>query len=293
MDTNDNDMKKVHSASLVVKLEGDNSVDAGTLINMLTQYMIITERANIIMGDGSYKTDVKIKALSKGSFEINFEVITSWIQNLITKENITFAAEVVGGIASVFNLYKHFKGNRVTKEEVTKQITIQNAEKIVNVYLDPTINESMRKVFETAMDDESIEGVTLIANNENTETVWAEEFGELVIPKDNIMPNERTVVVPSAQLNIIGLNFTKGGSWQFIYNGTKIRTKLSDEGLQKAIDQGASFAKGDSLRVELNITQRWNEEYNAYENKYYKIATVFEHISAPKQPQFFDDKIED
>ena len=42
MDTNDNNMKKVHSASLVVKLEGDNSVDAGTLVNMLTQYMIIT-----------------------------------------------------------------------------------------------------------------------------------------------------------------------------------------------------------------------------------------------------------
>lgn len=293
MDTNDNNMKKVHSASLVVKLEGDNSVDAGTLVNMLTQYMIITERANIIMGDGAYKTDVKIKALDKGSFEINFEVITSWIQNLITKENITFAGEVVCGIASVFSIFKHFKGERVTKEEVTKQITIQNAEKIVNIYLDPTVNESMRKTFETAMNDDAIQGMTIIANSNKTETVWADEFGELAIPKDNIMPNERTVVVPSAQLNIIGLNFTKGGSWQFIYNGTKIRTKLSDEGLQKAIDKGAAFAKGDSLRVELNITQRWNEEYNAYENKYYKIATVFEHISAPKQPQFFDDNIED
>lgn len=285
-------MKREHTASLIVKLEGDSSVDANTLINVLTHYVTITERANQIIGDGAYRTRVRVKAINKGSFEIACEVVSSWLQNLITMENIGFASTLACGVGSVFSLYKHFKGEKINDTDADKvsKYTMKNrADVIVQVYNDPVVNEALRKSFETAMADTSVRGVTIIADGNKTETISEDEFPELVIPKEDIHPHEQSVTDPSAQLSIISLSFNKGENWKFIYQGNKITTKLSDDGLQKAIDSGASFAKGDALRVELTIVQKWNEEYRAYVNDRYKVENVLEHIQSPKQHRLFAD----
>lgn len=286
-------MPQDNLASLVVELKGENTIDVNTLINMLTHYMIITERANDIMGDGTYKAEVKVKALKEGSFDISLEVITTWLQNLLTKENITYASNVVAGIASAFTLFKYFKGRDVSKEEARQVINIDNskhqhAEKIINIYNDPIVQERLIKSFETAKSDIAINGIRLIANGEPSELINESEFGELTILEKND-PKTIKSIDKSARLSIVSLSFDKGDNWKFIYKGNKITTKLSDDGLQKAIDMGASFAKGDALDVELEITQKWDEEYNAYVNHKYKVMNVIDHIKSPKQQTIFDD----
>lgn len=288
-------MIKNPTSSLIVKLEGESSIDANTLINMLTHYVIITQRTSDLMGKGAYTSNVKVKAINKGSFEIAFEIVSSWVRNLITKENAEFAATLTSGVASIFSLYKVYKGRRIGREEAKEAAAYaieNNAETIIQVYNDPVVNEAFRKSFETAMNDEAVKGVTLLTRDRKTETIGAEEFGDLVIPADDLQPTERIVEDTNAQLSIISLSFNKGENWKFIYQGNKITTKLSDDGLQKAIDQGASFAKGDALLAELSIVQKWNDEYKAYVNQRYKIENVLQHIKSPHQDTLITEKEE-
>lgn len=81
-----------------------------------------------------------------------------------------------------------------------------------------------------------------------------------------------------ATLTIVGLNFERGSRWQFMYNGFKISTVVKDDALMSKIDEGERFGKGDAIRVKLRITQRYNKDYKAYENKSFKIVEFYEHI---------------
>lgn len=288
-------MSTNNSASLIVKLEGGNTIEANTLINMLTHYVAITERANALIGEGSYKSEVKVKALQEGSFEISLEIACTWLQNLITRENISFASEVVGGIVSVMYLYRHFKGRRISRDEaqqILKTSTQSALYSAVKIYNDHAVRETFRQSIETAKSDPNVDGITLVANGVPSETIREEEFGDLVIPPSETTIGERSVTDSKAILSIISLSFNRGDNWRFIYKGNKIVTKLSDDGLQRAIDQGASFAKGDALEVELEIVQKWNREYKAYINNRYKVVNVINHIHAPTQQELFSDNIE-
>lgn len=115
------------------------------------------------------------------------------------------------------------------------------------------------------------------------------EFAELTIEPQEVLPTKRIVLDERAYLSIISLSFNKGDNWRFIYQGHKISTKLSDGGLQQAIDEGAAFAKGDALVVELELCQEWNSEYKAYVNQSYRVRRVLEHLHAPRAEELFGE----
>ena len=79
------------------------------------------------------------------------------------------------------------------------------------------------------------------------------------------------------------MSFVKGESWSFIYNSNKIGFVVKNTDLIKYTDEGARFAKGDHIRVKLEILQVYNEQYRAFENKSYKIIDFYEHIKSPEQ----------
>ncbi|MCD8138122.1 MAG: hypothetical protein LUH01_20070, partial [Parabacteroides gordonii] len=74
---------------------------------------------------------------------------------------------------------------------------------------------------------------------------------------------------------------------QFLYNGFKIGIIVKDDALMARINEGERFGKGDSIRVKMKITKLFNPNYNAYENKSYRIVEFIEHILAPKQDKLF------
>ena len=100
--------------------------------------------------------------------------------------------------------------------------------------------------------------------------------------KENI-PDEKNEIKNDALLTITKLSFEKGGQWQFLYNGFKIPMIVKDDILMKIIDDGERFGKGDCIRVDLQINQKFNPEYNSYENKSYRIVKFKEHIIFAKQ----------
>lgn len=62
---------------------------------------------------------------------------------------------------------------------------------------------------------------------------------------------------------------------------------VKDDALMKEIDNGARFGKGDAIKVKLRIVKRFNPDYNAYENKSYKIVGFLDLIPSSKQGKLF------
>lgn len=286
-------MSNKNKASLIVTLEGENTIDVATLMSMLTHYVMIAERANQIVGQGDYKAQVKVKALNEGSFEISLEVVTTWIENLLSRSNVSYAGDLASCIGLAFVLYKELKGKKVQDTEETKQalktdIPEELKPKATEVYNDAQIRESMRKAIEAASNDDSVRGITISADGKEYDTIEEKEFPDLIIPpKDETPPGTKELIDERAVLSIISLSFNKGDKWKFIYKGHKISTRLSDDGLQEAIDRRVSFAKGDALEVKLVITQKWNDEYKAYVNDKYKVLEVIKHIKAQSSQNLF------
>ncbi len=281
---------KESTASLVVTLNGDSSIDANTLINVLASYVAIAEQSNEIIGEGAYKVKVNVKALNKCCFQIDMEVVSSWIENLINPQNISYAANIVTAIGGAFKMFKKFKGKKVSKQELnnaTKDSNVVINIDTFNVYNDPIVREAFRKSTEAVKDDGAVDSITVCANGEVGDTITEEEFPDLIIPPTEDIPNENVIIKKNVSLVIVSLSFQKGNSWEFIYDGNKIKTKLADDGLQEAIEKGDSFAKGDCLVADMEITQIWKPEYNAYANKRYKIVTVHDHVPRPKQQKMY------
>ena len=84
-------------------------------------------------------------------------------------------------------------------------------------------------------------------------------------------------------LNIVRLSFDKSLKWEFYYDGNKITAKINDADFIDKIDSGESFAKGDSLEVELEILKEFDQTVNTYINKSYKINKIIRHIPRPIQ----------
>lgn len=285
-------MSTSNKSSLVVKLEGGSTIGANTLINMLTHYVVIAERANDLIGEGEYKSEVKVKALKEGSFEISFEIACTWLQSLMTRENVDYASNVVAGIVSAVQLYKWCKGKKVKPEEAQEAIPNQDEpthERSMKLYSDHVIREQIRQSIETAQNDANVGGITLIHDGKPGATIDEGEFADLVIPPSEPSPGEQVITDGKALLSIISLSFNRGDHWRFIYQGNRISTRLSDDGLQKEIDRGTSFAKGDALEVELEIVQKWSNEYKTYVNDRYKVVNVLRHIHSPRPQDLFPD----
>lgn len=281
--------------SIQIKFEGqDHQIDANTLINTLIHYNTIINISNEIMGDGSRKVNVKINALQKGSFVIDIELVESVIKTLFSADNVSYLANLAGSVGGVYALYHFLKGKPASKENINNtSIKIDNKnliinETTINIYNNQTVREAISKSIQTINEDPAVEGIKIGDDKGDFVNFKRDEFQELVyndFADEEIHPQEQKIVV-EAILGIIKLSFERGKTWEFIYNGFKISILVKDDELMKLIDAGARFAKGDSIKVKLEILQRYNPSYNAYENKSYRILEFIDHIKAPTQSKF-------
>ena len=135
-----------------------------------------------------------------------------------------------------------------------------------------------------------MEGISIKGKEGSKPVIFTkDEFKDLIyvdFDKEDERPQEIDEIV-DASLTIIGLSFEKGARWQFLYNGFKIGMIVKDDALMRRINEGDRFGKGDSIKVKMKITKSFNPNYNAYENKSYKIIEFIDHVLAPKQDNLF------
>lgn len=139
---------------------------------------------------------------------------------------------------------------------------------IVNVYNKSVVREAISKSLETAEEDENVKSIEIASKYTGTTTIDKEEFAELIRndidSEDEETHTDKTEDVDTC-LVITSLSFETGNNWSFLFNGFNIKMRIKDSALMNAIDNGERFGKGDSIRVKMQITKRYNQTFRAYE----------------------------
>lgn len=260
-----------------------HQIDANTLINALINYTAVINETNRIYGNGNKSVNIKVNALEKGSFVIDLSVMENAFMGIL-KDSLSYLADLITVVTGVFAVYKICHGKPIRDEKDIEEIKIDNIEikaSITKVYNDCQVREIVSKSFETASQDSGIEGLEISGNAGEVVRFESSEFPDLIytdFAQETDIPNQRVVTDSNALLVITKLSFEKGSLWGFMYNGFRISIPMRDAKLAELIDKGERFGKGDSIKAIIEITQRYNETYKAYENKSYRIVEFIEHI---------------
>ena len=270
-------------------------IDANTLITALGHYQFIMEAANKELG-GERTVELKVNAIEKGSFVIDIAVVENVFKSLFSNESVVYTAGLVTIIGGVYEAYRKLKGKAAKTEEQKNCIRIKGDNNVVinrhvvNIYNQIPVREAISKTIEAAEKDKSVDGLTIESKEEKV-FFAKEEFPEYVhknFDSEDMLPPDR-VEFDRAFLTIISMSFESGYQWQFMYKGFRIPIRIKEGPLMKTIDEGARFGKGDTLEVELEITQRFNPSYKAYENVRYKIKEFIRHIPITTAGNLFEE----
>jgi hypothetical protein len=141
------------------------------------------------------------------------------------------------------------------------------------------INEALNNNFEALNSDSSIAFFEIL-DKDNSSIFKADKqtFSELASQEkfDKLLPEEKLIRVRTS-VHIFKIVFDDKSKWDFIYRGNKINAKILDDEFYDKVDKGEKFSKGDSLEVELEITQYYEESVNVFLNKNYTITKVHRH----------------
>lgn len=293
----------MQSNNFKIKFEGQqNQIDANVLISSLIHTSSLIQEINNYLETGK-QIDIKIKALEKGSFLIDFHLIETSIEalkHLFTKENLEICGVVISTMVGLIELRKFLKGeNPKSIEEGTSSTTIINnngtthisTNIVYKIYSNsPIAKEAISKNFEAINNDLSIDGFSIIENDVTLLNIEKNEFDSLIIQDEEIDEDEKTKVV-IATLNIIKPSFDNGLQWEFLYLGNRIKAKIKDVDFQNRIDNGEQFAKGNTLVVHLQILQKFDPSLDNYVNKSYMVLKIIEHLSRWEQKKLnFDEE---
>ncbi len=286
-----------------IKFDGQqHQVDANVLISSLVHTTTIVQEVNRYLNAGK-KIEIKVKALEKGSFLIHIELIETAfesLKNLLTKENVVVAKEIITALIELIQIKKILKGKNpksIEKEQERTKIENHNGDVIYienytyNIYNNNTIvKDALSQNFDALNNDPAITGFEITDENEVPYIrIEKEEFEDLALKSEDIKEGERRIT-EAATLNIVRVSFEANLKWDFYYKGNKISAKIADPTFYEIIDKGQAFAKGDVLKVELQINQQFDESVNTYVIKSYQINKIHQHDLRNKPPQINFEK---
>lgn len=263
-----------------------------TLENINLILIEINKEQNRITGLNR-KVDVRIKAISPGSFQVTIDIIQEIAESLLTLDNVTYAAGIVGILSGIFGIRKFLKGNNPkTVKKLNDSVSIENNhgeitiidQHTYNIYhTNSTINDSLSDIYSTLSQDPRVEAFRFFDKTEESIFQSDKSDFECCSELTENQDEEKKITLELASLNINKICFERDYKWQFYYRGNKITAAIKDEEFFKRINEGETFAKGDSLVVELKITKDFSDEYNTYINRTYEITKVIKHIPRSSQ----------
>jgi hypothetical protein len=282
-----------------IKYGGDLSeIYVRTLIESLTQVTYIIQDVNQYL-QSDRKIEIKVKALEKGSFSVNLEIldkVASIAVSLFTVDNINLVASLISILAGLIGLVKFLKGRQPkrieTKDDKTIITNIDGDVKvfetrIYNIYKDvPKVKSALSNNFDAINNDPLITSFEIADSNDHSLVkIEKEDFSDLTRLSEEIENEDRTLI-EAATLTIIRLSFEETLTWDFYRQGYKITAKIKDPNFYASINRGEQFAKGDTLKVELQINQKWEEGVNTFVNKSYQINKIEKHLKRGEQSEF-------
>ena len=290
-------MNEITNELLKIKFSGDTHdinllTFSKTLENINTILIEINKEQNKINGLNK-SIEIRVKALSPGSFEVTIDIIQELINSLMTSENITYAAGIVTILTGIFGLRKFLRSKK--PESITyidDHVEVKNTigeiniieKNIFNIYQSNTsVGEALNNTYYTLSQDPKVTSFNFLDRAERpifqSDRSEFDAFSEVIEIKDE----EKKISLELTSLSINKICFEKDYKWQFYHKGNKIQATIKDEVFFKKINEGEKFSKGDSLEVELKTIKEFSNDNNTFINKSYEVIRVIRHIPRPTQ----------
>ncbi|MCZ4244990.1 hypothetical protein [Pedobacter punctiformis] len=277
-----------------------NEIDANTLITSILHFSNVIQEVNKELKTDR-KIDVKIKAFEHGSFIVSIVLESNLLETigkLFTKDNSDIAANIVSIVGAAYGTYKFLGGSPPTEiKENKEEINLKNingdniviSKVVFNVVNNPQVQNSVSKGLQVLENDSDVQSFEIF-DKKNDKVVGLDDTDIHTLANMEISNRPDTRVISrECILNIISLSFDKSKNWEFYLDGNKITAKIKDTVFHEHIDKGESFAKGDTLYAELEVSQVYNYDYNAYANKSYRVIKIIKHTNRPKQTDIFNE----
>lgn len=280
---------------LHIKYSGNlNQIDVNTLFDSIIPFTsVIQEIGNEINPDTQLK--IMIKAPEKGSFIIIMTFAQTVIDTLFNTQTLVTVSSVVTIISGMISIRKFLKGEKPSKviennhgviiEDGTgKKITVDNRSYKITIN-NNCVNDSLDKIFNTLNNDTAIDAFKILDQNDKKMlSVEKKEFID-VSKSIHIKVDEEKKEIVNETLIIFKVVFEEKYKWEFYRGEYKINALIEDKTFYNKINSGETFAKGDRLEVEMEITKIFDQSMQEYLPKSYIIKKVKGHTKPNKAEQ--------
>lgn len=287
----------METETLTIKFDGQShQVDVQTFVYSVLNFTTVVKEAN--SKSGGSPLNIHIKAPEKGSLLVH--LVTETVNDQTLLNGGTLLSSVIVTVGALYNVHKFVSGKKikdVSAKNGDTTITLEEgssltiAENVYNMYATtPAIPDAISKTFSVLGDDPAVTSFEILRADEKIVEVPKADYARMAI-KQQIETSNSRITKEAANLYIYKVVFEKTDrKWEFYHAGNKISANIFDEDFFKAIDSGESFAKGDQLKVDLQITQVLDESIGIYVNQSYAVVKVYEHIKRSESLELPFDK---
>jgi hypothetical protein len=281
------------SARVTLKFDGQHhQVDIDLYTTVLLDYARVVREVNREVNPNT-NINIKIDATGEGSLDAFLSLTSS-----ITEGTIEFATTALGGIASIVaiagGLYSirkamaekgkpteviennnnevvltHSDGNTTIIDKRTFDISIKNIE----------INNALDHTFSSLSENESsLTGLEMRTGDDVLFSTSSQFFSAMAQPPTVENEGIQKIIDYNAVLGVtrVILECSMTRRWEFVVKGNKIAANITDMAFLESLSEH-SFAIGDNLIVDLEITQIQDEKSKLWFNKSYTVLKVHAH----------------
>ena len=288
------------------KFEGQvEEVDINTFTHVMMNYAKVVEAAAKEIDENS-PMRINVRAVKPGCLDVVLGVVQNSFGGLfadpVTSLNTVAAVITIAGGLYGFKKYLS-KNGKIAKVEPTNnaqqlEITTDNGSTTIidnhvyNIYINnPEVDKAINASFDTLENDERIESLSMskVSSGEKLFTANRDEFAEIAnspsFEGSNIrhaISNERLIVIRPV------LEKTSRKKWEFLWNNISIKAAILDSSFIDNTLAKQAFGIGTVMDVELDITQEFSEDLQAFTNKKYEIKEVKNITNKPENQRLFN-----
>lgn len=276
----------------------DGTMDVFDLAPALVSVGELFNEANVILNGDQTTFKTSMKAISKGSFQIELALSQTALEHIVALfawDGITAAKNIGSLIFGEFGLirfWKWLRGKTPDKVEsdgdkiivTSGDKTFEVPEKAYKLHESITIHIIMDKMIWSPIEKEGID--TFKSDYDDHQITIDENESEFI----GTAASEKGEVIEKqyqARLSIVTVNFREGNKWRLSEDGFIIFATIEDEEFVREINLGRkSFSKGDVLVCDIKKTQIITQSKVKTEHV---IERVVQHIQVGKQLDIEDD----
>lgn len=277
--------------------KNEHSINIDTYVQSLSALSILLKEVNYQVDCTNPNIAVNVVAEESGSFDVLLQV-AEIVQNngTIIRETVEALSWVVTIAVGVIQLRKWIKKSDESKTEINNDsVTLKDSNNniihntnltVYNLFKsNQTVNDAVTSQFQAINKDDEIDAIT-ITNNGTTTKIERDDF-ESLSEKQVIDTSDREIVNVSSTLIISKLVLdNRERKWELVYQGNKINAKITDDAFWERVLSGKeSFANGDKLVCNLEISREYDVNLGTFLDKDYRIFDIRQHLPRETRDQ--------